>query len=364
MGNLEIGQKMFLLLRMLLLVLIIGCWLGCGTDDDSRGETPTVTLELIEQKGEEVWFRLNVTPIPITDLAVLITIKRTESPNEHKYNWQRIPRFQNSAEFGFHLDPFVSWQVEILPLEGVNLNTYSTEDSNIPSDFSFREYVVGDPSVQMTQVQKFATVLSVEALRPMPANGWLILHFDVVPKNITVNHGRARTYDNVVYVHGNTYNSPPQGTPEIEILFPIGEFELEISWAYGIRSKRVNLIVTEPDFKHPEIVRIFALINETRIEFEVGHTRLSPDVEGIEMQFNELVREDIYVSIEIKNEAGDELGWEVAPQESSFGAESIILQQSNGKRLLPETTYTVKGAVIDIGGNITLSKITFTTSAD
>lgn len=362
----EEKSEMFLLLRALFLVLIVGCLFGCGTDEDSSSELPVVTIELLRQEGEEVWFRLNVVPASTTDLAVLLTAKNMVAPNEHRYKWIRVPSFRNSEEFGFLFDTSVSWEVKILPLDGIDLDLYSPEDSEIPADFTFSGYRVGIPSEQTTQVlvqtaqvsgqatstQMLATVLSVEMLRPMPRNSTLIVHFDTEPENVTVSHGKVRTSGKMAYISSGA------------VPFPLGEFVLKISWAGGRRSKLVNLTISEPDVAHPQILQTFAIANGVPIEFKGGGERLPPDTEAIEMQFNELVREYLYGKIDIQSEMGDKLGWEVKPQENSFGAKLITLHRSDGKRLLPETTYTIKGAVIDVGGNITWPKITFTTAVN
>ena len=197
------------LLKRLIFVLIAVFLLGCGGDEDNSPGIPVVTLEKLQEKSEGVWFRLNATPPPTTDLAVLITAENLKSRREHLYMWVIIPNFSNAKEFSLSLDVLVSWEVKILPLSGIDLDLYLTEGSGIPADFEFSGYRVGDPSVQTTQVKVFATLLSVEALRPMPANGSLIVHFDAEPEDITVSHGKARTYDNTVYIHGATYTTPP-----------------------------------------------------------------------------------------------------------------------------------------------------------
>lgn len=352
------------MLRPLFLVLITICFFGCGGDDDNNPGIPVITVEKLREENEGIWFQLNVTRPPTADLAVLITAENVTVRGKHVYAWIIVPRFSSTREFRLSLDVTVSWKVKILPLDGIDLNLYSTEGANIPIDFEFKDYRVGDPSEQTTQVKTFAALLSVEVLRPMPANGFLIIHFDTYPEELTVSHGKARIYSSTVYIHGNTYNFLPGGEPELEILFPIGEFELEIRWAGGHRNERVRLIVTEPDFAHPKVLQTFALTDRVRAEFKDSHPLISPDTERIEMRFDELVRKDIYAPLDIQTEGGDKLEWEVGPQDSSFGKKSIILHRFNGKRLLSETTYIIKGAVIDLGGNIMWPKITFTTSAN
>ena len=349
------------LLKRLIFVLIAVFLLGCGSDEDNNPHIPVVTLEKLQEKSEGVWFRLNATPPPTTDLAVLITAENLKSRREHLYMWVIIPNFSNAKEFSLPIDEYVSWEVKILPLSGIDLNLYSTERSEIPADFEFRGYRVGDPSVQTTQVKVFATLLSVEALRPMPVNSILIVRFDTEPEEVTVSHGKVRAYGNTVYINGATYTTPLNGEPKLEIHFPIGEFELEISWADGRRRELVSLTVTEPDFKSPQVTQTVAFAAGASVEIGDGRARISPDTERIEIQFSESVREWLYGKIDIQAENGANLGWKVEQQGDSFGAASIMLLRSNGKRLEPEANYTIVGAVIDVGGNITQLKITFTT---
>ena len=71
--------------KTLVLMLILGCFLGCGGDDfrgndgsiadselDNDDQIPTVTIEKIktekleegEEEGEKVWWRLKANPAP------------------------------------------------------------------------------------------------------------------------------------------------------------------------------------------------------------------------------------------------------------------------------------------------------------
>ena len=134
------------LLRHLIFVPIAAFLFGCGDDGGNSPGLPVVTLEKLREASDRVWFRLNLTPSPTTDLAVLITAENLESRGEHLYTWIMISNFSNAKEFGLSLDLLVLWEVKILPLSGIDLNLYSTEGSGIPADFEFSGYRVGEHS--------------------------------------------------------------------------------------------------------------------------------------------------------------------------------------------------------------------------
>ena len=92
------------LLRQLTFVPIAVFLVGCGGDEDSSVEIPVVTLEKLQEESEGAWFRLNVTPPPTRDLAVLITSENLKSRGEHLYAWVMIPSFSNAKEFRLSLD--------------------------------------------------------------------------------------------------------------------------------------------------------------------------------------------------------------------------------------------------------------------
>lgn len=113
----------FLLSRFIALLLIIYYLSGCETDESSSViEIPIVTIDLIEQREDEVSFRLNVTPTPTTDLAVLIEAQALGSYGDNYeigYTWLMVPRFSNTRDFKFDSgffrsmgseDPVLSWE--------------------------------------------------------------------------------------------------------------------------------------------------------------------------------------------------------------------------------------------------------------
>ena len=374
---------MFLLMRCLLLGAIIACLFGCGADEDSSRATeiPIVTIDLIEQNGEEVSFRLNVTPTPTRDIAVLIETEAFglfSDEYEIGYTWLRVPRFSNTRDFKFDLDPFVPWEVRLLSLTGRDLNTYPIRGTEVPADFTFRQYKLGNSSSVTTEPAPSAQLLvewpdpSGRLSSSTPANATLTFIFDIAPEDLIVSHGRVVTDGNVVTVGGP---------------FPLGGFSVELSWHRDLEHHTWSDFITEPDFEPPKIALVWALSpNSNRLlwtglgveqgkikvlrdfkesfEFIRDNIRLSPDIERIQFDFNEEVwfHEQITGLPDIQTENGRRLGWE-AKQASFFEGEKkqITLSLSDGEPLKPQTTYVVAGTVTDLA-NETEIKLTFTTT--
>ena len=363
-------------MRGLLFGLMIGCLFGCGADEDSPRvtEIPIITIDLIDQKGEEVSFRLNVTPTPISDLAVLIetaALEPYDDEYEVGYTWLRVPRFSDTRDFKFDLDPSVPWEVRILPLAGRDLNIYPTEGTEVPVGFEFKQYGLGDISSVTTEPVPSAQLLvewpdtSKRLFSSTPANAILTFIFDIAPEDLTVSEGRVVVDGNVVTVEGH---------------FPLGDFSVELSWHRGIEHHTWSDFVTEPDFEPPKIVQVWVFspdlnillwsglgveqdkIRDFKADFEfIG---LPPDTERIQFDFNEEVwfHEQITGLPDIQTENGIRLGWQ-AEQASLFEGEKhqITLSLSDGEPLKPQTTYVVEGTVTDLV-NETEIKLTFTTT--
>ena len=121
-------------------MLIITFLLGCGEDEL---EVPTVTVEFLGYEEEEAQFELNVIPAPTTELAVLLTF--TSDNRDSFHIWAAISKGSHKEVFTVPLDRYVFWDVEILPLQGINLNDYPISDFEI-SVGRFNGYVLGDPS--------------------------------------------------------------------------------------------------------------------------------------------------------------------------------------------------------------------------
>ena len=362
---------MFLLLQPLLLMLIAVFFVGCGGDEDSSVEIPVVTLEKLQEESEGVWFRLNATPPPTRDLAVLIASENLEFEGEHLYTWVMIPSFSSAKEFRLSLDESFSWEVRIKSLSGINPSEYLIEGSEIPANFEFRSYRVGEPSGATASQNPPAKLLEafprsgVGLVTPIPANATLTFIFDAAPKDIKVSQGRAITDGEVLTISGP---------------FPLGDITVEIGWDKGRESYTWRHVITKSDFEPPKAVRARAPeafqfwgffndeLNDGRlpdielIEKGLVTWSLSPDAELIDIYFSEAVwvHEKVTGNMDIQTEDGTNLGWQ-AEDGFLFDQHKITLSLSDGRPLNPATNYVVSGKVTDLA-NETEVKIPFATS--
>ena len=281
-------------------------------------------------------------PAPTATLAVLIESEiwgATPEDQEFGYTWIIIPEFTNSKEFSLVLDKHISWSVVIRRLSDVDLDVYPIAGFDIPADFRFKKYAVGSPSSVVIEATSTPNLWDVwpDSSYSIPANGILVLNFEPLPKNMAVSHGRILIDDNAIKVVGP---------------FPIGELELEIAWDDGSGSDTVRRIITEPDFKPPELLKTVAFSEDGFGVVFDRNDRIFPDTTRIELVFDEAiwVNEEIFGGIEIQTVAGDDIGWEEEFQ--LFSLNEIVLVRSNGRPLNPRTTYVLIGTVTDFANEI------------
>ena len=345
-------------LRLNALALIMCFLLGCSADD-SIDNIPTVTIEVVEQlpNEETIRFRLSAEPVPKADLAVLVESQIwTGGPTgrESNHMWVMIPKFVNSKEFGLSLDKYISWEVAILPLSGVNLNDYPIGGFGIPADFKFSGYTPGNPSKVVTEQKYPAKLRNVwPNSYSMPANATFVLNFDLLPEDIKASRGRVIIEGDVVKVVGP---------------FPVGRLQLEISWDGGHGNRTIRQTISESDFKPPKLVQATAYVKGgwgisffvERFSIESG--QVPHDAERIELIFDEAVwfDEKIHGKIKVQTLAGDDMGWEEAYHLLSFKDNEIVIALSDGKPLERESTYVVVGTVTDLANEIEFKR-TFTT---
>ena len=388
---------MFLLMRGLFLGLILCCLFGCGTDEDSSGDSdiPIITIEQIDQKDNEASFRLSLTPPSENDLAVLIETQALGpfgDDYEIGYIWLKVPRFSNTRDFKLDLDTSVSWKVSILPLSGRNLNNYPLEGTEVPVGFKFKQYGLGDISSASTN--RILTQLLVDWPRSgggifsaLPANAILTFIFDREPEDLTVSHRNFITDANRIIFKGP---------------FPLGDIAIELSWDRGRQNFTWHHRIIDPDYEPPKIVDLQAfdkdgdwvpiplaskdvdahpipvaipipiIMLDDPPEFLDGwEWRLPVDTGEIRIAFSENIwfHEEVTGTPDIQTENGTKLGWQ-AEKKSNLGwrdgkfdtrSRSFRLLLSDGQPLKPKTTYVVAGIVSDFA-NDTEIKLTFTTT--
>ena len=353
--------------------MIIACLFGCTIDEDSSqaNEIPVVTIELIGQEDDEVSFRLSIIPTPANDLAVLIetaALGPFSDDYEIGYTWLMVPRFSNTRDFKFDLDPSVPWEVRVLPLAGRDLHTYPIEGTDVPVGFEFKQYRLGGIPSVTTEPTSSAQLLvdwprsDGSLFASLPANAVLTFIFDRAPKDITVSHGNFITDGNTVIVDGP---------------FPIGDIEVELRWNQGRQHYTWYNSITEPDFEPPKVVQIWLFRKDGVFPVRIGFQddwvwRLPVDTNEIRIDFSENIwfHEEVTGTPDIQTENGTKLGWLAEKRTAHFGwsaemlnsrSRSFRLLLSDGQPLKPETTYVVAGIVTDFANDAEI-KLTFTTT--
>ena len=174
-------MKKWLYWKILALLIILSCFLGCGGDEvaddirddgsvtdsvlDDGHQISTLTIEEIrseeiEERGwRKVWWRINANPPPKTDLAVRIFY----DVRPVSVNWVIVPKHKNQSEiFIFHAWIFGDTVIRVEPLPMVSivgkgvvvdlealqkrLPVESLGGHRIPEGFDFPVYKVGEPS--------------------------------------------------------------------------------------------------------------------------------------------------------------------------------------------------------------------------
>ena len=352
-------MKNWLSWKILTLMLILGCFCGCGSDDigdtegsitdsdlENGGRIPTITIEKIrteEADGRiEVWWRLNATPAPKTDLAVWM---------KGIYEWVIIPKSKNNSEVfnnTFHFNREIS--IESLPIVSVvgkgrvvdlellqkDLPDESLGGHRIPADFDFPLYNVGDPSQILVEVEQLNPAAAFTSANPasgaeIARNALITVTFDNDPGELTAG---------AFIVTGSGKSRTIVGP------FPAGALSLTLSWTNGDGSHTLNYTVIAPDNTPPVITGGTVADGDE----DVDPAKLNED--GIEIIFSEQVAGNIA----LQTEGGDDVGW-IGFVEGMTATLELVA----GKEISNETTYIIKGTFSDAAGNELRVEIFFTT---
>ena len=375
--------------HLMVFILILCSFTGCGSDDieddndslavssvEDGEQIPTVIIEklgidILEGQNSEnqgnfiagiLRWRLRAIPAPKNDLAVRL--------NEG-YDWVIIPKSQNySAVFrhliraawgaeleedifrmeGTHrLSQFLRITIDPLPIvpstdKGIvvdleELQKYlpakSLGNHNIPKDFDFQRYEIGNPShlfIDRTGQLVFASVI-----RTTPADGEISKHRRIIvdfnnnPGNVSASSGTVSGTDK-----SRTISPPDEG-------YPIGELTLTIRWADGEHT--LFYTVVAGDETPPKVVSSNP---------ENGAKNVDPaDLfeNGIKITFSERVIGNL-----ILLENNDDIGWSDA-----FDGNMATLRGNARQQLRNNTRYKIMGTVSDGAGNELEVRITFIT---
>ena len=160
----------------------------------------------------------------------------------------------------------------------------------------------------------------------------IIVTFDNLPQDVTVNTGTATIDGNSVTITGP---------------FIPGDLELTITWEDG--SLPFTYTIAEPDTESPTITGGTISDGDTDVDAEVINGSAL-----IEVEFSE----EVSGTLTLQTEAGDDVGW-IGTIEGNKGTLELV----KGKALDPETTYVIAGKVEDAAGNETDINITFMTAS-
>lgn len=164
------------------------------------------------------------------------------------------------------------------------------------------------------------------------ANGTIIVTFDNNPGDVTVSAGAIAGSGKT-----RTISGP----------FTLGPLSLTITWTNGDGSTSLSYTVKAADNTAPTVTDGTVKDGEEDVDSE----KINRDGK-IKITFSEEVRGNIA----LQTEGGDDVGW-IGKVEGTKGTLELV----KGKEIGNETTYVIKGKVIDAAGNEAEVSITFTT---
>ena len=390
-------------MRLLLWILIPLHLLGCSEGlfkDDSVDPTatepaeeyriPTITIKRSESEkvgqrpaavGETITWRLYADPAPLKDVVVHVSIPT--SNNQSVDIGVLIPKFKPTSEEFTNTIYGGAIEVVALPMlsivgkglvvnveqlrAGLPTDTYGGHQ--IPTDFDFPLYNVGNPSqilcddcsapISVPQPvlptnpppSNLPSPLPVEEdVGPPPATDVHV--FPVPGTTITSNPQFVLTFNQgVIAATVNGFSATGSGLNwSVSPVLAGGSVSLDVRWANqdgSTGSKAVGpYTVRDPDRTPPRIV------NGTVVN---GDLKVSPrpiNAGGFRFDFNEPVTG----SIKLIYASGVNLNWI-----ANVDARTATLTPFAGKKLLPESAYSIEINVQDAAGNPSQIHIVFVT---
>ena len=385
--------------NLLIFILILGCLVGCGSDDvddndsltvssaEDGEQIPTVIIEKLgidileeqhsleddhdheDAKGNPGRFiagilrwRLRAIPAPKDDLAVRL--------NEG-YDWVIIPKSQNYSsvfrtliraayraeldddilrEEGTHrLSQFLRISIDPLPIvpspdnevmiDQEQLHKYLPIQSlgkyTIRKGYEFQYYEIGNPSHLF--MNRDGGLIFASVVRATPAKGDISKHRRIIV-DFNNNPGNVAASSGTVTGTGKSRTiSPPDGG------YPVGDLVLTIRWGDGEHTFFYTVVAG--DETPPEIVSS----NPKNREKDVDPAVLLEN--GIRITFSERVIGNL-----ILLEGNDDIGWS-----DTFNGNIATLKGNARQALRNNTKYKIIGTVSDGAGNELKVNITFTT---
>ena len=391
-----------MIIRLLLWTLILhllGCSEGIFNDDDDGRPTtepteeyriPTITIKRLESekveerptvRGEKITWRLHADPAPLKDVVVHVSIPT--SNDQSADIGVLIPKFRPTSEeftntiYGGAIE-VVSLPMESIVGEGLVVNVEKVRDGlpsntygghRIPTDFDFPLYNVGNPS-QILCDDCIAPVFPPQPTLPAdpppsdlpspppvkedagPPPATNVHVFPVPGTTITSDPQFVLTFNQgVIAATVNGFSATGSGLNWSMSPLLAGEsVSLDVRWANqdgSTGSKAVGpYTVRDPDRTPPRIV------NGTVVN---GDLKVSPrpiNAGGFRFDFNEPVTG----SIKLLDGSGVNLNWI-----ANVDARTATLTPFAGKKLLPESAYSIEINVQDAAGNPSQIHIVFVT---
>ena len=390
---------MRLLLWLLVSLHLLGCSEGIFSNDDATPtatepveeyRVPTITIKRLESekieerptvRGEKITWRLHADIAPLKDTVVHVSIPSAN--NQSIDVWVMIPKFKPTSEEFTNTIYGGAIEVVSLPMlsivgkglvvnveklqEGLPTDTYGGH--RIPKDFDFPLYNVGNPSqilcddciapVSLPQPPLPSQPLPSDVPSPPP------IKEDVGPPPATNVHvfpapGTTITSDpqfvltfnqGVIAATVNGFSAIGSGLNwRVSPVLAGESVSLDVRWANQDGSTGSKAVapytVRDPDRTPPRIV------NGTVVN---GDLKVSPrpiNAGGFRFDFNEPVTG----SIKLLDASGVNLNWI-----ANVDARIATLTPFAGKKLLPESAYSIEINVQDAAGNPSQIHIVFVT---
>ena len=167
---------------------------------------------------------------------------------------------------------------------------------------------------------------------PLAANATITVTFDGVPENVTVSAGTVKVVGKTAIISGP---------------FTPGPFALTITWRDGTQALSYPVCCGIDDIP-PEI---------TGGTVKDGDKDIDPEAINTDGKIEITFSEDVAGHIALQTEGGDDMGWIGKVKWDK----KATLEIGKGREIGNETTYVIRGKVLDVAGNSLDLSVTFVT---